>query len=252
MRYTIQFTITEKHLAGILSILSNALFFIFVVFLFTNKDFISRYIAPEQKIKVVLNSAPKKFKVKRFQRVIPMPQMASKKVSRRDYSFDDLLKMVKKKKLTNLERKIVDKTKSLDQLKKNMLAKNVDLSKLKSFSAGAVSMDNLGNVNDDLSSVRGMTSKDVNELKRIIADHDIYFKRCYEESLLMDPGLKGLAGLGLQVGNGGSVSSVNVDFKGESKAAQNVRSCLSTQAKKIQIPSKYMGLYLKFRLYLQS
>ncbi len=244
MRYTISFTITEKHFSVIFSSMAHVLFIGVVIVLGV---FWTTPTPPQKKLVEEVKKEKKvKLKLKTLKMIAmkaPAPTRALKRRKSKAMSYDDLMKSLKKDKVAKTQKAKVKKKKNKDWSSDLKVAKNSKF-KHKKFDLNGLKADQF----------QTTASFDIKGIRDVLEKGDIKFQSCYERSLARDEFLSGRVPLEITISSNGRVDLAKVGFKGRGKkmAISGLIDCVKMVSKNLKFPKGIDNRIVKFGLLFKS
>ena len=235
--YTFTINITEKHYSWVASGVFHLLFVLLVgVFTFQ----VEYNLPPLETAKTELKDEERKVPIN-----INFGSVKQSKASK-TRSISDMLKELKtgKKGKTSFSKSSHSKT---DFNKFNKISSR-ELQK----KTGQYGLDKISSSLSEIDS--GSVAFDLNQLRRNLSSHDVYFQKCYESALLKDEFLSGKVQVLLDVKTKGSLKNVKVSFngRGHGKAISRLEGCVAKRAGRIKLDRKIQNTKIKFGLLFKS
>lgn len=239
--FKFEFKIKEVHLAILFGLILNTMFIGISNEIFEYRPSVENENR-EQRTRLVLNHMNHKMKVVSVKRQDLRPTKSKKaKVA----SIEELMKLAKSSKKKKLELK---RKKQLEQSLAGLVSPVAQAGDInRKFE---LDQDFINKMNDQHQKQNEMSTKLLNELKKIIARRDPYFKMCYEKALLTRPNLKGMVEISLFLNSRSRVNSLKLN--GAGKDLDSFESCMLNQVKPLSFPKGLANEKIKFNLLLQT
>lgn len=239
--FKFEFKIKEVHLAVLFGILLNTLFVGVSNEIFEYRPVVEKE-NQEQRTRLVLNHMNHKMKVVSVTRQNLRPTKSKKaKVA----SLEELMKLAKSSKKKKLELK---RKKQLEQSLAGLVSPVAQAGVINQ--KFELNQDFINKMNQQHDAQSEMSTKLLNQLKKIIARRDPYFKMCYEKALLSKPNLKGMVEVNLLLNGQSRVNSLQLN--GAGKGLDSFESCMLKQVRPLSFPKGLANEKIKFNLLLQT
>lgn len=239
--FKFEFKIKEVHLAILFGLILNTMFIGVSNEIFEFRPSVEEKDV-EQRTRLVLNHMNHKMKVVSVRRKSLRPTKSKKA---KPASLEELMKLTKSNKKKKLELK---RKKQLAQSLAGLVSPVAQAGKLnKKFE---LNKDFINKMNAQHDKQNEMSTKLLNQLKKIIARRDPYFKMCYEKALLTRPSLKGMVEISLFLNSKSRVNKLRLN--GVGKGMGSFEGCMLKQVKPLRFPKGLAGEKIKFNLLLQT